>query len=257
VATIERLFFIDTSKCIACKACQVACKQWHQLPAEETQFTGSYQNPPEFSGNTLTYIRFIEFPDYYGKLQWLFFKNQCRHCIRPKCGVRNTKGVKRLRTGIVLYTEACTLANVRLTATERTTLAGLGGLADPAGQAYVIELFKDSCPFRVPRYNENLGRFVKCDFCYDRFNGGYGATYRDGQPTTACEMTCPPGAIKTGPVASITAMARARRDEVRLTHPDACLHTGGFGRTNVLFLLTERPESYGVEVDAYGTARGV
>lgn len=249
--------FIDTSKCIACKACQVACKQWHSLPADATTFTGSYENPPEFSGNTWTYIRFIEYPDYYGKLQWLFFKNQCRHCIRPKCQVRCPKGVRRLRNGIVLYTEACTLANVRLTKAEKTTLTDLGGLGTEAGRAYVTELFIDSCPFRVPRYNAHLGRFVKCDFCFDRFSGAYGITHRDGEPTTACELTCPPGAIKTGKVADIAKLARKRLDEVRVDHPAACLHTGGFGRTNVLFLLTEDASNYGFAKQAGKLARGV
>jgi formate dehydrogenase iron-sulfur subunit len=163
--------------------------------------------------------------------------------------------VKRLRTGAVLYNELCTLANVRLTAAEKATRNAL--VTPEEKDAYTIELFKDSCPFRVPRYNAFTGTFVKCDFCYDRFNGGYAATIRDGQPTTACELTCPPGAIKTGTIAEITAMARTRRDKVRIDHPEACLHTGGFGRTNVVFLLTERPENYGYEVDALGVARGV
>lgn len=256
MATIERMMFIDTSKCIACKACQVACKQWHSLPAEETEFTGSYQNPPEFSDNTLTYLRFIEHKDYYGKLHWLFFKNQCRHCIRPKCQQRSPKGVKRFNTGIVLYNEACTWQNVRLL--NNAERAYYKTLTDEGDQKeYKIGLFVNSCPFRIPRWNAHLGRFVKCDFCFDRFNGGHSATQREGQPTTACELTCPPGAIQTGPAKDIAKIATARFKKVRLDNPDACLHNGGFGRTNVVFLLTQPSEAYGFADQAGLPARGV
>ncbi|MEM7828513.1 MAG: 4Fe-4S dicluster domain-containing protein, partial [Candidatus Aenigmatarchaeota archaeon] len=75
---------VDTSKCQACKACQVACQQWHTLPAEDTTFTGSYQNPPDMSGANLTVVKFIEL-ESSGKLEWLFFKDQCRHCETPSC----------------------------------------------------------------------------------------------------------------------------------------------------------------------------
>jgi len=239
----ERMMFIDTSKCMACKACQVACKQWHSLPAEVTEFTGSYQNPPGFSDNTLTYVKFKEHEDA-GKLQWLFFKNQCKHCIRPKCQQRNPKGVLRT-SGIVLYTEFCTWQNVRLMTTAEIT--EYNALDEEGKKAYKIELFVASCPFRVPRWSDGANRFVKCDFCYDRFNGVNPITYRDGLPTTACELTCPPGAIKTGTVAEITALANARYAKVKLTYPKACLYNGGFGKTSVLFLLTAYPSSYGAE----------
>ena len=243
MAIIEKMMFIDTSKCIACKACQVACKQWHSLPAETTSFTGSYQNPPDFSsGKTLTYVKFTEHVDYYGKLRWLFFKNQCRHCLRPKCSQRNPKGVKRLKNGIVLFNDGCTWQNVRLTLKEKKYY-DWKNLDDPAKKPIAIELFVNSCPFLVPGYSEELQRFVKCDFCFDRINGG---------KTTACELTCPVGAIKTGDPKVLAKEATARYREVRSEYPDACLHNGGFGKTSVVFLLTERPGNYD-----YAPARGL
>lgn len=242
MAITERLMFIDTSKCIACKACQVACKQWHSLPADTTLFEGSYQNPPAFSENNLTYVKFTEHVDYYGKLRWLFFKNQCRHCLRPKCSQRNPKGVKRLKTGMVIFNTACTWENVRLlNKAERAAYKLL--TAEEDQKAYKIDKFVNSCPFLVPRYSENLKTFVKCDFCFDRINSG---------KTTACELTCPVGAIKTGPAKDMAKEATARFRKVKADYPEACLHNGGFGKTNVVFLLTESPGNYD-----YSPARGL
>jgi len=250
VAIVQRMMLLDTAKCIGCKACQVACKQWHELPADTTSFTGSYQNPTGFSDNTWTYVKFKEYSDLTGKLNFLLFKNQCRHCVRPKCQPRNPKGVKRFTNGFVLYNDNCTWENVRLSSAEKIWRDNLVG--DPAKKAYTIELFTDACPFRVPRYNDYLDKFVKCDFCFNRFGGEYSVAYRGANPTTACEMTCPPGAIQTGSVAEITALATARYKKVRKDYPEASLYTGGFGRTNVVFLLTQSASSYGFEPNTRG-----
>ena len=75
---------IDVSKCIGCRGCQVACKQWNELPAEKTKNHGSYQNPPDLSGMTYTIVRFKELSQG-GEVKWNFFKDQCRHCVDPPC----------------------------------------------------------------------------------------------------------------------------------------------------------------------------
>ncbi len=96
---------IDTSKCVACKACQVACQQWHSLPSEDTTFTGTYQNPPDMSGANLTVAKFFEIFDT--KLKWLFFKDQCRHCNYPNCKLacpltpKQSKGIKMESSGLI------------------------------------------------------------------------------------------------------------------------------------------------------------
>lgn len=228
------MMFIDTSKCIGCKACQVACKQWHSLPAETTTFTGSYTNPPDVSGNTLTRIEFTEYVDWRGNLKWFFYKKQCMHCNQAECQILCPKGVKKTREGFVVFTDQCVPANVRV----------------PGNTAAKIAAFLACCPYDIPRYNTDLGRFMKCDFCYDRFPSGYcGAfcrtTMRDGKPTTACELTCPPGAIVTGPAKEIMKMAKERLYKVRfeMNHEHATLY-GGRGR--VIFLLTESYEAYGL-----------
>ena len=213
----EMMMFIDTSKCIACKACQVACKQWHSLAAVETEFTGSYTNPPDYSGNTLTYVQFTEM-ERRGKVNFLFFKHQCKHCVRPKCQPACPQGVERTREGFVIFNEECTPENLRFDITE-------------------------ACPWHVPQFNELLGRYVKCDFCFDRFGGNY-TTYRDGKPTTACELTCPPGAIVTGMAADISRLATRRYAKVRKDYPYATLFNGGYGRTHVIWLLVDKASNY-------------
>ena len=76
---------IDTSRCMGCRGCQVACKQWNQLPAEETKFTGSYQNPPNLTAHTWTLINFVEPEDFDQNPRWLFRKEQCFHCTDASC----------------------------------------------------------------------------------------------------------------------------------------------------------------------------
>lgn len=229
------MMFIDTSKCIGCKACQVACKQWHSLPAEDTTFTGSYTNPPDVSGTTLTRVEFTEYVDWRDKLSWLFYKKQCMHCNQAECQIHCPKGVKKTREGFVIFTEKCVPANFR----------GVEGTTDEEKIASYIS----KCPYDIPRWNGT--QMVKCDFCFDRFPSGYcgevcGITYRDGKPTTACEFTCPTGAIVTGPAKEIMKMARERLYTVRfdLNHENATLY-GGRGR--VIFLLTESyDEAFGL-----------
>lgn len=77
-------FFIDTTRCVACKACQVACKQWNNLQAEETTNNGTYQNPPDLSFSTFKLVRMNEVI-LKEKIKWLYFPDQCRHCLVPPC----------------------------------------------------------------------------------------------------------------------------------------------------------------------------
>jgi Fe-S-cluster-containing dehydrogenase component len=106
------------------------------------------------------------------------------------------------------------------------------------------DLFLNACPYRVPRFDGT--KFVKCDACYDRFGGNY-TTYRDGNPTTACELTCPAGAIVTGTKGNIMANAKTRLAKVRKQYSKSTLW-GGRGR--VVFLLTESPAKYEVKAGA-------
>jgi len=122
---------IDVSKCIGCRGCQVACKQWNQLQAEKTTFSGSYQNPIELSAKTWTLIQFVEPEDFEEDPRWLFRKNQCFHCTDATClQVCPTKAIRRKENGIVyINQDIC------------------------AGCKACVE----SCPFHVPHPDHNTG----------------------------------------------------------------------------------------------------
>mgnify|MGYP000958045258 CR=1 FL=1 len=80
-----KMFFVDLTRCTACRGCQIACKQWKNLPAEKTRNSGSHQNPPDLSGQTIRVVRFKETADKNGKVSWNFFPEQCRHCVDAPC----------------------------------------------------------------------------------------------------------------------------------------------------------------------------
>ena len=100
--------YIDTSKCMACRGCQVACKQWNDrkgyVPGErETHNTGSYENPPKLDPETWTRIKFREYDDGQ-RFQWLFLKEGCMHCAEAACvDACPTAALKHGPQGIVTY----------------------------------------------------------------------------------------------------------------------------------------------------------
>ncbi len=186
---MSKSFFIDTTKCTACRGCQVACKQWHDLPAEKTTNRGSYQNPPDLSFTTYKLVRFNE-KVVDGKLKWLFFPEQCRHCIEPPCldtADDPTAIFKDPATGAVIYTKNTKNLDAKA----------------------II----DSCPYNVPRVAAD-GTLAKCDMCLDRVQNGE-------QP--ACVKTCPSGAMHFGESADMLALAQKRLAEVKKDFPKAAL----------------------------------
>jgi formate dehydrogenase iron-sulfur subunit len=183
-------FFIDLTKCTACRGCQVACKQWHGHPAEETRNWGSHQNPRDLNYNTFKLVRFKE-GVFDGKLNWLFFPDQCRHCIDPPCMYgASVKGsiVVDPRTGAVIYTKKT---------------------ADD-----YFEAIRDSCPYDIPRKQENGRLIAKCDMCIDRVRNGL---------LPACVQACPTGAMNFGDREDIMHMAEARLAKVKRKWPNATL----------------------------------
>ncbi|MEW6570572.1 MAG: 4Fe-4S dicluster domain-containing protein [Nitrospirota bacterium] len=235
----QRVMLIDTSRCIGCKACVVACKQWHQLGAETTAFTGSYQIPPDLSGNNLTYVKFTESttaegPGMFEGMKWLFFKDQCRHCFRPKCARACPTGVSTTSEGFVLFNSNCKDANLRPRKKK-------------VGGSLVPMTFAEHCPYNIPRFSPALDQYVKCDFCYDRF----ASSDPHLNTTTACEAACPAGAIVTGSYTSIfdlggsNSEARKRLKAAKRTHPLAKIIGGKYGRAKVYYLLTDLPEVFG------------
>jgi formate dehydrogenase iron-sulfur subunit len=224
--------FIDTSKCIACKACQVACKQWHSLPSEDTSFTGSYQNPPDMSGANLTVAKFTEIEDA-GEVKWLFFKDGCRHCQSAPCQACPLRAVIKQADGIVRIDPAkckpnsCSISSVKPCQTV--------------------------CPYKVPKfkYVKNGAPIVtemkKCDFCYNRF-GNSNLNSKSRKP--ACAVTCPPGAILNGAADKMMTKAKSRVTYLKANgFPDANVYPKQntvWGPTHVIWVLTRKPSVYGL-----------
>ncbi len=201
-------FFIDTTLCTACRGCQVACKQWHNLPAEETKNRGTYENPGDLSFNTYKLVRMRE-EEIGGKLKWLFFPEQCRHCTEPPC--RDAAGdesaiFRDIPTGTVVFT------------------AKTKGLNTDE----IIE----ACPYNVPRKGPD-GTLAKCDMCLDRVLNGL-------EP--ACVATCPTGAMSFGDLQDMAGLAKQRLGIVKKTNPDAALLDVGI--VSVIYLTAYDPGKY-------------
>ncbi len=218
---MSKSFFVDTTVCTACRGCQVACKQWHDLPAEKTANRGSNQNPADLSFITYKLVRWSE-KEIDGKLRWLFFPDQCRHCVEPPC--RDTAGEPSAiftdkATGAVLYT-----ANTK----------GLN-----------VKEIVDSCPYNIPRAAED-GTLSKCDMCIDRVQNGL---------LPACVKTCPTGAMNFGGRDEMLELAKTRLKEVQAKFPKASLLDPDDVR--VIFLVAFEPKNYHGFAVASGYSPGI
>ena len=212
-------FFIDTTRCIACKACQVACKQWNRLPAEKTQNQGNLQNPPDFSFTTYKLVRMNE-EIIDAKINWLFFPDQCRHCLIPPCllWAQNTDAIYQDEdTGAVVYTAK----------TQKLNAEQIIGV----------------CPYDVPRRDKD-GFLAKCTMCNDRVKNGM-------EP--ACVKTCPTDTLNFGELEDMRQMAAERLKTVKLIYPDARLLDADDVR--VIFLTAFAPEKYHTHAAAFDAQR--
>jgi formate dehydrogenase iron-sulfur subunit len=187
----EKSVLIDLSKCIGCRGCQVACKQWNQLPGEKTKNVGSYQNPQDLSAITWSLVRFKETGNN-GTVEWTFFKDQCRHCIDPPCQAAAEDyapgSIVTDKNGAVVYF--------------------------PTTKKFGEENLAEMCPFNIPRKDKKTGQWFKCSFCSDRIANGL-------EP--ACVKACPTGALVFGEREKILALAKKRLLVVKKDHPNATL----------------------------------
>lgn len=214
-------FFIDTTRCTGCRACQVACKQWHDLPAEATTNRGTFQNPPDLSFTTYKLVRMRE-AEIDGRLKWLFLPEQCRHCIDPPCletAMDESAIYKDEKTGAVIFT-----ANT---------------------QKLFVDDVIESCPYNIPRKAAD-GTLAKCDMCNDRVNNGL---------LPACVKTCPTGTMNFGDREQMVALAEEHLATVSKKHANAQLVDAD--SVNVIYLIAEAPAEYSEYLMASADMHGI
>ena len=222
-------FFTDTSLCIGCKACEVACKQWNLLPAGKGGLSGlSYDNTRALNATTWRHVAFVEhIEDENGhrptnlpgfQSHWLMMSDVCKHCERAGC-------LEACPTGALFRTEFGTVV------VQQDICNGCG---------YCVP----SCPFGVIELNMEEGKAHKCTLCYDRMKGGL-------EP--ACAKTCPTNSIQFGELSELRRRAQERLAKLRqMGRKEANLYgmPQGEGATDGLeglasfFLLLESPEIY-------------
>ncbi len=205
---------IDVTKCMACKGCQVACKQWNQLPAVETEFTGSYENPADLDFVTWSRVKFNEHANN-GEVKWYFNFFSCMHCTEAGCmEICPVDAISRTDTGAVIINHEECIACGACTG---------------------------ACPFEIPRGPEVDEKAYKCNFCLHRVAAGY---------ATACSKACPSGAVTFGTADEKIAEAEARVAELQERGvANAQLYgvdeLGGMG---VIYVLADSPDMYGLPV---------
>ncbi|QYN18634.1 4Fe-4S dicluster domain-containing protein [Amycolatopsis sp. DSM 110486] len=235
-------FFTDTSVCIGCKACEVACKEWNGVPESGgLDLLGmSYDNTGDLGSNTWRHVAFIEQPavdlgmptvgaprqlEQEPGVRWLMSSDVCKHCTHAAC-------LDVCPTGALFRTEFDTVV------VQQDICNGCG---------YCVP----ACPYGVIEKRESDGRAFKCTLCYDRLGAGL-------EP--ACAKACPTESIQFGELAELRSQAASRVDALHADGvPEARLYghdpDDGVGGDGAFFLLLDEPEVYGFPPDPVVTTR--
>jgi formate dehydrogenase iron-sulfur subunit len=219
-------FFTDTSVCIGCKACEVACKEWNAVPEDGIELTGmSYDNTGALGASTWRHVAFIEQFAHPGQARWLMSSDVCKHCTEAGClDVCPTGALMRTEFGtVVVQDDVCN------------------------GCGYCVP----ACPFGVIGRRESDGGAHKCTLCYDRIGDGL---------TPACAKACPTESIQFGPLDELRERAQGRVQELQESGvAEARLYlddpADGIGGGGAFFLLLDEPEVYGLPPDPVVTTR--
>jgi formate dehydrogenase iron-sulfur subunit len=233
---VEVGFFTDPTVCIGCKACEVACKEWNEVPDDGYVWTGnSYDNTGHLGASTWRHVLFLEQdlakgnqitgPMSLGEdgeedpFRWVFLSDVCKHCDDAGC-------LESCPTGSIVRTEV-------------GSVLVQDDICNGCGYCVV------NCPFGVidrrPKPLPNAGGAFKCTFCYDRQKSGL---------TPACAKVCPTESIVFGRLDDLRARARERVTELRENgYTDAQLYDPqdtSVGGIHAFFLLLGEPEPYGL-----------
>jgi len=181
-----KFFLIDTTRCTACRGCQIACKQWKKLPAGKTKQYGTYQNPTDLDGNTFRLVRFSEYPSEKNSMVWYFFSDACRHCLKPPC---QTKADQIKKDAIIVNDFGAVLYTKKTKELQKAS-----------------KVIKQACPWSIPNWSKKAKQLVKCDMCNDRVEAGL---------LPACAKACPTGALNFGDEAEIKKLANERLTAVK------------------------------------------
>jgi formate dehydrogenase iron-sulfur subunit len=221
-------FFTDTTVCIGCKACQVACHQWNDLPAQlappepdgtrrPLPLTGnSYDNTGSLSDVNWRHVKFIEqFSSDRKQAAWLMMSDVCKHCANAPC-------LEVCPTGAILRTEFDTVY---------INEPACNGCRDCVA----------ACPFGVIHMSEAKHVAQKCTFCYDRLQHGL---------TPACAQACPTDSIRFGPLKELRQKAKGRVEQLQRQGVKSAYLYGAddkvLGGLNAFYLLVDKPETYGL-----------
>jgi formate dehydrogenase iron-sulfur subunit len=215
-------FYTDTTVCIGCKACEVACKEWNQLPARAggaPPMTGdSYDNTGALNGTNWRHVKFVEqiSPDRV-QARWLMMSDVCKHCVQAAC-------LEVCPTGAIIRTEFDTVV-------IQSDVCN--------GCQYCI----GACPFDVIDINPSTNTAMKCTLCYDRMVAGL---------IPACAQACPTASIQYGPIAELRDRGAARVEQLKAQGTPAYLYGADermLGGLNSFYLLVDRPAVYGLPQD--------
>ncbi len=171
-------FLVDTARCIGCRSCQVACKQWNKTDADKTANQGTFENPRDLTPALYNRIRFVE-KETSGAVTWQFLNERCMQCGEAGCmKVCPSPGaLYRTKDGIVAYNkEKCISCKYCVSA----------------------------CPFNIPRYDTD-NKVSKCNLCLNRIENGM---------VPACAKACPTETLKFGKRSDLIAKATAAKKQL-------------------------------------------
>jgi formate dehydrogenase iron-sulfur subunit len=212
---------VDTSECIGCKACEVACKQWNQNEARIAQEPGTYQSHPNLDAQTWTVIKFTETDDENGMTKWLMQKHNCMHCTEAGC-------VTACPTDCLHYDD------YGIVSLNQEKCIGCG-YCEPACPFDAIHVDKTA-------FRQTAQKAGKCTLCFDRVSNAM-------QP--ACVSTCPTDCIKYGDRAELIKWGKERVKQLQgLGYKNANLYgENELGGLHELYVLLESPAVYGLPVN--------